>query len=244
MQEEVLVFEGIQVRIIRRRRTRRLCLRVESYNSARLSCPKRAPLRLLHAFMQSRRQWVIEHNEKAKKWAPWRQRKGHLGEPYLYRGKELKLQDAITVLPKPFIAAGNPNPDALHFYWPERDFARREHLRSEVFRNLLKFFDTEAESYLTTRAAAVSGYMNLRPNRIRFRNQKSRWGSCNSAGTISLNRRLIGAPEWVVDAVLVHEFAHLRFLNHGDEFWQLVKTYCPQHDEADQWLNENQFCFL
>lgn len=63
-------------------------------------------------------------------------------------------------------------------------------------------------------------------------NQRSRWGSCTPGrGTIRLSDRLQPMPDWVVDAVLVHELAHLLHRGHGPDFQAAVRRY-PRYDQA------------
>lgn len=67
-------------------------------------------------------------------------------------------------------------------------------------------------------------------------NQTRRWGSTTSTtGTIRLSSRLRDMPGWVVDAVLVHELAHLIEPGHGAAFRALVNAY-PRTSEADAFL--------
>ena len=81
---------------------------------------------------------------------------------------------------------------------------------------------------LTTRAAQLAKRYDLpTPSSIRFvSNQVSRWGSCTpSTGEIRISDRIAGFPTWVLDAVVVHELAHLVHLRHGPEFWELANRY-------------------
>jgi predicted metal-dependent hydrolase len=53
-----------------------------------------------------------------------------------------------------------------------------------------------------------------------------------------LNWRLIQAPDFVREYVLLHELMHRRELNHSRRFWRLVAACCPRHTEARQWLRK------
>lgn len=67
-------------------------------------------------------------------------------------------------------------------------------------------------------------------------NQHSRWGSCTpSTGTIRITDRLRGAPQWVIDAVLLHELVHLVEPGHGPTFTALIDRY-PQQAQAQAFL--------
>ncbi len=71
------------------------------------------------------------------------------------------------------------------------------------------------------------------PTTIRFvSNQVSRWGSCTpSTGDIRITDRIAGFPGWVLDAVIVHELAHLVEVGHGPEFQVLADRY-PKQERA------------
>jgi predicted metal-dependent hydrolase len=71
--------------------------------------------------------------------------------------------------------------------------------------------------------------------RVVVRNQKSRWGSCSRRGTISLNWRLIQAPSFVAEYIVLHELMHLRQMNHSSKFWNEVENVCPEYRSAEKW---------
>ena len=74
---------------------------------------------------------------------------------------------------------------------------------------------------------------------ITIRDQKSRWGSCSSRGTLSFNYRLIFAPAGVLDYVVVHELCHLTYMNHSKDFWNLVASVMPDYKQYKTWLREH-----
>ena len=80
----------------------------------------------------------------------------------------------------------------------------------------------------------------LTPSKIKIRQYKARWGSCNSRKEVSLNYLLMMAPLWVIDYVIIHELCHLVHMNHSSQFWALVKLHCPDYNTAKQWLITHQ----
>lgn len=66
-----------------------------------------------------------------------------------------------------------------------------------------------------------------------------RWGSCTPRGNVNVNWRLIKAPMFVIDYVIVHELAHLLEPNHTPEFWNIVRSQAPKMMYAKEWLKEN-----
>ncbi len=95
---------------------------------------------------------------------------------------------------------------------------------------------------LPARARALALRYDLpEPASIRFvSNQTQRWGSCTpSTRDIRLSDRIAGFPSWVLDAVIVHELAHLVHLGHTPEFWALANRY-PKTERAYGFLIAKQ----
>ena len=87
---------------------------------------------------------------------------------------------------------------------------------------------------LPKRAGELARRYDLpRPAAIQWvTNQRQRWGSCTpGTGEIRISDRIAGFPSWVVDAVIVHELAHLVHLKHSEEFWELAHRY-PKTERA------------
>lgn len=81
---------------------------------------------------------------------------------------------------------------------------------------------------LAQRAAHLARRYDLpTPKEIKWSSrQNTRWGSCTaSTGVIRISDRLTSVPPWVVDAVIVHELAHLAVDGHDERFWALANRY-------------------
>ncbi|WP_022871188.1 M48 metallopeptidase family protein [Yaniella halotolerans] len=71
--------------------------------------------------------------------------------------------------------------------------------------------------------------------------QTTLWGSCTVAtGAIRISTMLHGMPQWVIDGVLVHELAHLKYTDHGQEFRDFAARY-PRMSEANAFLDGVSF---
>jgi predicted metal-dependent hydrolase len=81
--------------------------------------------------------------------------------------------------------------------------------------------------------------LGVKPKRIQIRDQRSRWGSCSTTGTLSFNWRLVLAPFEVLDYIVVHELCHMREPNHSRRFWKLVETRRPDWRVQRDWLFEH-----
>jgi predicted metal-dependent hydrolase len=81
--------------------------------------------------------------------------------------------------------------------------------------------------------------LGVEPARIQIRDQRSRWGSCSTRGTLSFNWRLVLAPFDVLDYVVVHELCHLVEPNHSHRFWRLVEKRRPNWRAQRDWLDRH-----
>lgn len=98
----------------------------------------------------------------------------------------------------------------------------------------------EAQEYLEPKVQFYAAQMQLNPKQIKVKNYKSCWGNCyHQRGLVQFNWKLLQAPEWVVDYVIVHELAHLVHPNHSRLFWALVNHHYPKTPQAKSYLKLN-----
>lgn len=110
--------------------------------------------------------------------------------------------------------------------------------RAEATTQLKRIYAIEGKRYLPERLLHWSKQMGLYPQNVRLKYLKSRWGSCSSRGNINLNYRAMQLPGGAIDAILIHELAHLEHLNHGNDFWALVYRFCPQYADHHQYTKK------
>ena len=72
--------------------------------------------------------------------------------------------------------------------------------------------------------------------RVRIGAQRTRWGSCSSRKTISLNAKLLFIPEDLIRYALIHELCHTKRLDHSRKFWALVNQHQPDYPVKNKQL--------
>ncbi|MGD0055666.1 MAG: M48 family metallopeptidase [Acidimicrobiales bacterium] len=92
------------------------------------------------------------------------------------------------------------------------------------------------DASLEERARMLAGLYNdgVEPSSVRWvTNQQARWASCSPASReIRVSNRLRQCPEWVIDAVLVHELAHLQEADHSARFYEIAERHPRQGESA------------
>ena len=100
-------------------------------------------------------------------------------------------------------------------------------------RRLRRWLRRAAAERLAPRLMQLAKEMNHRVSKVAIRCQRTRWGSCSSRGTVSLNCSLLFLPDEVVRYLFVHELTHLTHMNHSAGFWRAVQAQEPQYKRLD-----------
>jgi hypothetical protein len=213
---------GIAVHIVFRPRARRYLLSLRPDGAARLVIPRRGDEGEGLRFLERSEEWLLKRvtqwHSKSDDRQPWTN-----GTRFLFRGEEVTLR----VEDETRLCFADQIVPVRHAGLDYRE-AVKVHLRKIA----------ERELPVRTRDLALLHGIAIR--RVTIRAQTTRWGSCSAKGTISLNWRLIQAPAYVVDYLIIHELMHRREMNHSARYWNLVATACPDYHRAEQWLKSRQ----
>lgn len=88
-----------------------------------------------------------------------------------------------------------------------------------------KLLMKKAREYLPYRLEYFAKMYGYKYDKCRLSHANTRWGSCSSNRTISLNIGLMKLPEVLRDYVIIHELAHLNHMDHSKAFWAEVETH-------------------
>jgi predicted metal-dependent hydrolase len=99
---------------------------------------------------------------------------------------------------------------------------------------LQRWLKRAAYERLAPRLLQLAGDLNYSVARVSIRCQRTRWGSCSTRGTVSLNCSLLFLTLEVVRYLFIHELAHTKHMNHSANFWRLVERIEPDYRRLDR----------
>ncbi len=211
-------------------RSRRLRISV-SDQGVSLILPAGLPVREGEAFLQKNADWVLKQVEKHEKIAAKNKRTTLPNNVILLRGTPTRVE-LVEEAERKLRARVQESAGRLIIRIPVG--ARKTvpavaeaYLREQARQEILAVVTTQARR------------MRLTPKALSIRDQRTRWGSCSSRGTLSFNWRLIMVPPAIMEYVVIHELAHLVVPNHSTQFWSLVIQYFPEYKQARSWLRKN-----
>ena len=94
----------------------------------------------------------------------------------------------------------------------------------------------KAREYLPYRLEYYAKLYGYKYDRCRLSHANTRWGSCSSKKTISLNIGLMKLPEALRDYVIIHELAHLNHMDHSRAFWAEVASHDSHYKNHEKKL--------
>lgn len=207
-----------KITIRRSPKSTQLHLRVAPDGSLKVSIPMLAPLFLVKNMIKNSRNQIREIVSKAK--PDYDLKNGTV----IGKSHNLIIQENYQ----------NNNSVTLHGQQIIIKITDKNSLKDPIFskqirETIIKALRIEAKSYLPKRLAFLANKYNFKYQKTRFSHSSSRWGSCSSNGTISLNIALMKLPFELIDYVIIHELSHTVEMNHSPDFWNVVETYDPNY---------------
>ena len=92
-------------------------------------------------------------------------------------------------------------------------------------------YKKEALEFTIERINYLNKKYNFKFNKIKIKNQKTRWGSCSRKGNLNFNYKIMFLPQQIADYIITHELCHLKELNYSKKFWNLVSKTIPNYQD-------------
>lgn len=195
-------------------RARYISIRVHSHNNVVVTLPMYASQAQALRFVKEQRNWITQQLDRLSLMAS-------SGPP-----KRIKLPALDLDLPV-YVKSGRLDSAKLH-HKPDGLYLSGECQSQQIWHPLLtNWLRKQGRQTFLPLIIQQANRMNVRYGRLSIRLQKSRWGSCNSHGDISLNAKLLFLNKSLVQHVIIHELAHTRHLNHSPAFWKFVESADP-----------------
>ena len=238
MESIIIKQRKIPFELRRSTRAKRMRLQIESDKPQLvLVAPRHALQFQISSFLKRQEAWIDKNWSKvAKKMAAKPKQNGEAGDTYFYFGEPLSLNLIPSLSWKPRTRVnGNQLEIALH-----KAISKVEGKKA-IKKAVQEFYKQKASEVIHDRLEFFNEHYGFKFNRVTFRNQKTRWGSCSSKKNLNFNWRLIMAPIEIIDYVVVHELCHLKYLNHSAAFWKLVSETIADYKERKKWLKDNSY---
>lgn len=110
---------------------------------------------------------------------------------------------------------------------------QRQRARSEAYPPLTpaerEALRQKAKEILPSKVAHWAQVMGVTPTGLKVTSAQKRFGSCSGKNSLCFSLHLMRYPEDAIDAVVVHELAHIRHKNHSSAFYAEVERYLPDY---------------
>jgi predicted metal-dependent hydrolase len=206
-------------------RARRLTVRVLAGGRVEVVVPPRTSMRRVTQFLEKHRAWIERKRAEARHHCA--------DDAFPPRSVEFPASDERWNVA---VAAGHGRARVLVRAPGELSLVGRVEEAANARGALRAWLMDHSRARLGSALATCAAELGFTYGRSIVRRQRTRWGSCSTRGTISLNCCLLFQPPQVVRYLFVHELAHTRHMNHSPRFWECVARHCPDYEQLDRQL--------
>jgi predicted metal-dependent hydrolase len=217
----------LDYQIVRSAKRKKLTISVERDRKIVIHAPQGISEEEVKRVVDAKRQWILTKLRHPQKYRdlphpPGKEVVNGESAPYLGRDYRIKITETAT---------GQIEFSTIFFVPPAHQAKRREVLRD--------WYIARAKEQILARAEHHARELAVEFAAAKIVDNRYRWGSCTVNDNVSFNWRLIKAPMFVIDYVIVHELAHLIEANHTSRFWSIVRANNPTMEKAKAWLKEH-----
>ncbi|MBS9385980.1 MAG: M48 family metallopeptidase [Dolichospermum sp. BR01] len=189
----------------------------------------RAPIGIseekIKQIVESKKLWLYEKLNYTPKYPDKITHKEFVsGETILYLGKNYRLEITDDQLPD------------VRF---KSIFLISSCHQTNAFKLFRDWYIKQAHIKLPPKVKEFAESLGVQFNKILVSDMKYCWATCTPNNNLNFNWRIMKAPIFVIDYLIVHELAHLLESNHTPRFWNIVAVQIPNYQVAKNWLRDN-----
>lgn len=218
--------DGPPLRVRESGRARRLTLRMLPPHTLELVVPRGTRPAAVAAFVHEHREWIQSARRELASLRPVRSEALPIEIELKAIGERWRVRYEHDAGLRPRCRAG----DGV------LEIRTREQSHRGAATLLRNWLLDQADYHLVPWLLRESAALGRRPTSVQVRLQRTRWGSCSSTGTVSLNAALLFVEPSVARYLFVHELCHMISLDHSAKFWSAVARYEPNYEELDRRL--------
>jgi predicted metal-dependent hydrolase len=217
----------LDYQIVRSAKRKTLTISVERDRNIIVHAPEGTSEEEVRRVVGAKRQWILTKLSHPQKYRDRLHPPGKEvvnGESAPYLGKDYRIEVTET-------RSGEIEFSTLFLVPSAHQAKRREVLRD--------WYIARAKEKILSRAERHARELGVDFAAAKIVANRYRWGSCTVNNNVTFNWRLIKAPMFVIDYVIVHELAHLMDASHTSQFWSIVRANTPAMEKAKAWLKEH-----
>lgn len=181
--------------------------------------------------VKSRGSWIVQklfefRNIEAKKV----NREFVNGESFMYLGRNYSLQIHIDETLQ--------NSSKVKLFRGKFNVYVKEKNDELIKAAMEAWYREKTEEQVKKRIKYYQKFFDKKPSNIKIKEQKKRWASCTAKNELLFNWRCAMAKATALDYIVVHELCHMYYMNHSQEFWDLVASVMSDYEIRKEWLRD------
>lgn len=220
--EKCIYYKGLgEVFYYKNSRAKNISIRINSEGRIRVTVPRWCSYHRAEQFVIEKQHWILNKTHEIKRKSDeklvWRG-----GESIEYWNGKLFFESGTGNEFSEMQVGNNFIVELPALYDPNS-----EEWRNKLLKILGAIGFRESKSQLPVLLHQYSQSSGLKYTRVTVRRMRTRWGSCSSKNSISLNSALFFMPEELIKYVCLHELVHTVHKNHSQNFWNALVAILP-----------------
>ncbi len=201
-------------------RRRSIGIIIRPNKEVEVRAPYGVSLRAVEKYISKKKDWIKKNIERHSEIIQLNAGKKYInGEKYLFLGRELTLRIKNALF---------PSVNQIDTILEVTTDGKKGIVKMLIGRWYIK----KAEEIFSARLKEILikyKEHDFSPSQLVVRSLRSRWGSCTSKGKITINTELVKLDERFIEYVIIHELCHLKYHNHGKDFYRLLEKLSPDY---------------